>query len=215
MSELRVGAVIKSESAELGKVDALVIDPTDNSVTHLVVRHDPLGPRVLVPRDRVVSTGPDAVVVSLDEDSLHNCELFDAPQFNVPGSDWLPHEGEYEPGSYFLEPFATPLDAYVLAEMERVPKGEITIRRHDEVFSSDGTKVGHVDEFLVDPADGHVTHVVLREGHGLHHEDVVVPIGGATFEEGRVVLGIDLTKVHALEHIRVKRHGHVHQGDLD
>lgn len=215
MSEFRVGASVYGDGGDFGKVDALVIDPTVQSVTHLVVGHEPLGRRVLVPLASVVKATPEAIEVDLTEESFHACELFDEPSYNAPGADYEPPAAVYEPGAYFLEPFASPLEGWALAEHERIPKGEVTIRRGDEVFSRDGTRVGHVDEFLVDPADAHVTHVVLREGHVLRHsDDVVVPIGGATFEEGRVVLGLDLDAIHALARIPVRRHGHVHQADV-
>jgi sporulation protein YlmC with PRC-barrel domain len=90
------------------------------------------------------------------------------------------------------------------------------VRRGDAVRSADGNQVGHVDELLVDPSDGAVTHLVLREGHVLKRdEDVVVPVAGATFSEGVVQLGIDLEAVHALEHLPVKRHGHVVASRVD
>lgn len=212
MSELRVGAVINGSDGELGKLDALVIDPTTRQVTHLVVSHDRLSPRVLVAIGDVASTSPEVITLDLDEEALLASERFDRPDFNEPDETWANEEMALDPGSYFLEPFASPLDGWVLATHERVPKGEVSIRRGAEVYSSDGTKVGQVDEFLVDPEDGHITHVVLREGHFFKHdEDVVIPVGSATdLEEGRVVLDIDLHEVDALERIPVTRHGHVH-----
>lgn len=210
MSELRVGATIRGTDGDLGKLDALVIDPTSHAVTHLVVTHDRLGPRMLVPESVVRAATPEVVEVDLDEAALDAGERFDAPNYNVPGEDWEHASVAFDPDALFLEPYATPMDGWVLTSHERVPKGEVTIRRGSEVFSSDGTKVGHVDEFLVDPADGHITHIVLREGVIRHH-DVVVPVGSAVLEEDRVVLDLDLTEVHDLEHIPVRRHGHVHQ----
>lgn len=210
MSELRVGATIRGTDGDLGKLDALVIDPTSHAVTHLVITHDRLGPRMLVPESVVRAATPDVVEIDLDEAALDAGERFDAPNYNVPGEDWEHANVAFDPDALFLEPYATPMDGWVLTSHERVPKGEVTIRRGSEVYSSDGTKVGHVDEFLVDPADGHITHIVLREGVIRHH-DVVVPVGSALLEEDRVVLDLDLTEVHDLEHIPVRRHGHVHQ----
>jgi len=213
MGELRVGAAVKGSEADLGKIDALVIDPTTTKVTHLVVAHEVLARRVLVPLAKVTSSTPDVVDVDLTEEQFRDCELFDEPAFNVPDAGYTGDLG-YEPGAYFLEPFASPLDGFNRPDLERIPKGEVTIRRGDEVYSKDGTRVGHVDELLVDPSDGHVTHVVLREGHLLRHEDVVVPIGGATIEEGRVIVGLQIDALHELPRIPVKRHGHVSSNDL-
>lgn len=214
MSEFRVGAVVAGSGVELGKLDALIIDPTTRQVTDLVVSHDRLAPRLVVPISKVTEATPEVVTLDLDEDELHDCARFDEPNFNQPGDDWSKGEVMLDPGSYFLEPFASPLDGWVLATHEHIPKGEVSIRRGSEVYSSDGTRIGHVDEFLVDPPDGHITHVVLREGHVFaRDDDVVIPVSNATHvEEGRVLLDIDLDQVNALDRIPVKRHGHV-RGD--
>jgi len=210
MGELRVGATVRGRDSDLGQLDAVIIDPTTRAITHLVVTHDRLGPRLLVAESAVVQADADVVVVDLDDDGLDACERFDAPNYNIPGEDFDHAEVAFDPDALFLEPYATPMDGWVLTSHERVPKGEVAIRRGSEVFTSDGTKVGHVDEFLVDPDDGHITHVVLREGR-IRHVDVVVPVGAATgIEDDRVVLDLDLTAVDALDKIPVRRHGHVH-----
>ncbi len=214
MGELRVGSAVVGTEGGLGKLDAIVIDPTTTTVTHLVVAHEALGRRVLVPLDVVTSSTPDAIAVDLTEKTFRECTPFDEPAFNVPDAGYTGDLG-YEPGAYFLEPFASPLDGFNNPDLERIPKGEVTIRRGDEVHARDGSRVGHVDELLIDPTDGHVSHVVLREGHVLRHDDdVVAPIGGAVIEEGRVILGLTIDELHALERIPVKRHGHVSTKDL-
>lgn len=211
MTQLRAGAEVVGADGALGTVDALVVDPSNRAVTHIVVLHDRLGPRMLVPVERVLEATPERATLDMDLTGLDACKRFDEPNFDAPGEAWAHGEVMLEPGSYFLEPYVTPVDGWLLAEHERIPKGEITIRRGDEVVSSDGTRVGQVDEFLVDPDDDHITHVVLRQGHVLRHDDdVVIPVSAATrFEEGRIVLEIDLADVESLPKIPVHRHGHV------
>ena len=215
MGELRVGATVHGTDGDLGVVDALVIDPVRAVVTHVVV----LGvdnDRVLLPLDAVADSSPTDVTTTLEVAAFAGLTPFDEPGYHAPSVEWQSAELSFEPGAYYLEPFASPLEGWSLADHERVPIGEVTVRRGDEVASSDGTVVGHVDELLIDPADGQVTHIVLREGHILRHDDdVVVPIGGATFTEGSVHLGLDLAAVHALERVPVKRHGHVRAASLD
>lgn len=216
MGELRVGAVVRGAEGEVGTVDALVIDPVRAVVTHVVVTTTTDARRVLVPIGAVTDSSPHEVVTSLDGPGFAACAPFDEPGYHAPSVEWQSAELAYEPGAYYLEPFASPLEGWSLADHERVPIGEVTIRRGDEVVTADGTPVGHVDELLIDPADGHMTHLVLREGHLLGRDhDVVVPIGGATFTEGRVRLGLDLPAVHALERLPVHRHGHVVASELD
>lgn len=210
MGELRVGADVRGADGPLGTVDSIVIDPVRSVVTNVVVRSGPEAARTLVPMDAVRDASPNEVVVDLDQAGYAACPPFDEPGYHAPDIDWQSAELAFEPGAYYLEPFASPLEGWTLAAHERIPLGEVTVRRGDVVRSSDGNEVGQVDELLVDPADGAVTHLVLREGHVLRRdEDVVVPVAGATFSEGTVQLGIDLVAVHALEHLPVTRHGHV------
>jgi sporulation protein YlmC with PRC-barrel domain len=212
VSELRVGAEVRgADDVRLGGIDALIVDPTEPAVTAIVVVGEPLAPRRLLPVERIRSATPEYVIVDLDAEGFDRSERFDEPAFNVPGNESPSGEPFLEPGAYFLEPYATPLDGWLLSEHERIPKGEVSIRRGDEILSSDGTHVGHVDEFLVDPSDGHITHVVLRQGHVFRHdEDIVIPVGVATtFEEGRVILDIDLRAIEQLPAIPVQRHRHI------
>lgn len=213
MSQFRVGATVRGTQSELGKVDALIVDPTSRRVTHLVVLRHRLGPRVLVPEGSVLEATPDEVLVQLDDDELERCERFDELSYDRPGPAAMYDELALEPGSYFLEPYVSPIEGWVLAGHERIPKGEVSIRRGDEVLASDGSRLGQVDEFLVDPADGHITHIVLRQGHVFRHDDdVLIPVGSARFEEGRVVLDLDAATVEALPKIPVRRHRHVQPG---
>jgi sporulation protein YlmC with PRC-barrel domain len=207
----RAGATVQGTDGELGKLEAVIIDPTDQRVTHLVVAYDRLGPRALVPLAEVTGASPDVVTCSLDAAGVRACPTFDVSTVNEPGSDFDIDDAYVDPGMYYLEPFATPMDAFPLGTHERIPKGECSIRRGDEVITADGTRAGHVDEFLIDPADGHITHVVLREGHAFGRDvDIVVPVSHATdISEGVVRLDIDLEHVAELDHIPVKRHGHV------
>ena len=216
MGELRVGADVRGTDGELGTVDSIVIDPVRSVVTHVVVRSGPEARRSLVAMASVRDSTPGEVSVDLDQAAFAACPPFDQPGYHAPDIEWQSAELAFEPGAYYLEPFASPLEGWTLADHERIPLGEVTVRRGDVVRSSDGNEVGHVDELLVDPSDGGVTHIVLREGHVLaRDEDVVVPVAGATFGEGTVRLGIDLTAVHALDHLPVKRHGHVVAATLD
>lgn len=210
-----MGATVRGPDGDHGTVDALIVDPTTDQVTSLVVSRGLSEPRVLVSATSVVGADPDAVTVDLDAAALDACEAFDEIGYDRPQEPWT-MEGALaaDPSGYFLEPFVTPIDPGAVAGHERIPRGEVAVRRGTPVRSSDGTHVGHVDELLVDPADGHVTHVVLREHHLLgRDQDVCVPVGRATtFEPDLVVVDLDVAALAALEHVPVKRHHHLGGG---
>jgi len=59
---------------------------------------------------------------------------------------------------------------------DRVPAGEVEVRRGDHVHATDG-KIGRVQGLVIDPKDHHVTHVLLGEGHLWGKKEIAVPIG--------------------------------------
>jgi sporulation protein YlmC with PRC-barrel domain len=66
-----------------------------------------------------------------------------------------------------------------------VPLGEVEVRRGDHVHATDGT-IGRVQGLVIDPADHHVTHVLLDEGHLWGQKRVAIPISvvAAVDEDG-------------------------------
>lgn len=210
MTELRAGARIRCADGEPGgHVDAFVVDPVAVRVTHLVAAVDHLGTRVLVDLATVRAANPDEVELTLDQATLLGSPSFDEPDFKTPDDGWHNRDLPLDPGSYFLEPFASPLTGWSLTTHERVPPGEVTFRRGAEVVSSDQHHVGRVDEFLIDPTDGHLTHVVVRDGR-IRQRDVVLPIANVTdLTADRVEVDLTDAEVDALPHIPVRRHGHV------
>ena len=62
---------------------------------------------------------------------------------------------------------------------DRVPVGEVEVRRGEHVHATDGT-IGRVQGLVIDPSDHHVTHVLLDEGHLWGKKRVAIPIGAVT-----------------------------------
>jgi hypothetical protein len=88
---------------------------------------------------------------------------------------------------------------------DRIPKGEVEIRRASEVRSRDGQRLGRVDGFLVD-GDDQITHVVLERGHLWGRRDVTIPIGSATqVEMDSVTVSLTKDEVAALRAVPVHR----------
>lgn len=59
---------------------------------------------------------------------------------------------------------------------DRVPAGEVEVRRGEHVHASDGN-IGRVQGLVIDPKDHHVTHVLLQEGHLWGKREIAIPIG--------------------------------------
>jgi sporulation protein YlmC with PRC-barrel domain len=72
------------------------------------------------------------------------------------------------------------------------------VRQGARVEATDG-RVGRLDEFLVDPANEHVTHLVMREGHLWGRRDVTIPVSEIDLiEEDTIYLKLDKEQVGAL-----------------
>ena len=210
---LELGAPVRCTDEELGELADVVIDPVMKRVTHLVVnpRHEH-GTARLVPVE-LAEGGEEQPVISL------NCTVEEARrfapvqefaylrlgEFPVDDPDWdvgiqdvlaMPYyESGLGPGDYAA-------DTGII--YDRVPKGEVEIRRSSAVTSADGHHLGHVDGFLVDGEQ--ITHVILEHGHLWGRRDVTVPIGAvAKVETDAVTLGLSKDEVGALDSVAVRR----------
>jgi hypothetical protein len=67
--------------------------------------------------------------------------------------------------------------------------------------------VGRVDEFLVDPTDERITHLVIREGHSWDRKEVTIPVNQvARMAEETVYLKLDRQQTAVLPAIPIRRH---------
>jgi len=214
---LEVGKPIRCSDGPFGELADVVVDPIKKRVTHLVVKpREALGPTRLGPLD--LAAGTDEGGIALD------CTADDVGQFpTVQESSYLrtgdvPHgDSEWDVGvedvlamPYYssmgltMEPGG--LDSPIVMTYDRIPKGEVEIRRSSRVTSADGHDLGTVEAFLVEEDD--ITHIVLERGHLWGRRDVTIPIGAvARVETDAVTLGLSKDEVGALPSTRVHRWG--------
>src|SRR5262245_51041874 len=194
---LELDKPVLCEEDEVGKLADLVVDPVAKRVTHLVVksRHG-AGMSHLVPIDLVEpyeQVGGIVLTCSRAElDALPPVEEFQYLRLG----DVATHDPKWDVGVsdvlalpyYDSTGLAGPVDA--VGDMgvvyDRVPKGEVEVRRASRVMASDGHYIGDVDGFLVD-AEDHITHFVLERGHLWGRREVTVPIGAVASVESDVV----------------------------
>ena len=193
-----------------GKLRRVVVDPLARAVTHLVVEPThPRGTSRLVPVALVRSNGAGIQLrcTTSTFDALDDAE---ETQF-LPGAtgQWdygqeqmlsLPYyglgigtaAGGIAPGvggSAGVAPYARTVD--------RVPTGEVQVRRGEQVHATDGD-IGRVRGLVVDPRDHHVTHVLLDEGHLWDKKRVAIPINSVAGVEDGVRLTLTKDEVRDL-----------------
>jgi sporulation protein YlmC with PRC-barrel domain len=214
---LDLGSPVHCADAQFGELADVVIDPTTRCVTHLVVRpHTRPDDARIVPVDWATSEGTgtairlSATVAEVDRlDPLHETAYLRLGEFPVEDPDWDVGVEDMLGLPYFQGIEAQPIEAdpHVMVGYDRIPKGDVEIRRASAVTAADGAHLGHVDGFVVDQA-GHISHVVLERGHLWGRRDVTIPIGAVDrVENDVVVLRLTTGEVGALPSHRVRRWG--------
>ncbi len=75
----------------------------------------------------------------------------------------------------FTQPMVT-YDTWVEPVPEQhIPHDELAVYRGMDVRTGEG-KVGTVDELVVDPDSGNITHLLMRKGHLWGKKDVAIPV---------------------------------------
>jgi PRC-barrel domain len=182
-TEYNIGAEVRCGDGVCGQLRCVVVDPVARALTHLVVepKHR-WGLGKLVPIDLVDASAKEICLrcSTAEFDALEDGEetrLLSEP------SDQL----GYGAGQVLAWPYY-PLGAMGSAGMasgpqsityDRVPAGEVEVRRGEHVHATDGN-IGRVRGLVIDPHDHHVTHVLLEEGHLWGKKEVAIPIDAVT-----------------------------------
>jgi sporulation protein YlmC with PRC-barrel domain len=213
---LELGKSVRCTDELFGELEDVVIDPIAKQVTHLVVKpkHGDEIAR-LVPIELVETGGEDAKEIRLrctaeDVRRLEHVQEFaylrlgqtptSDPDWDVGVQDVLALP--YYEGSEIVGYGGGLGDAGVT--FDRVPKGDVEIRRRSTVAASDDQYLGTVDGFVVD--DSHITHFVLEQGHLFGKREITIPIGAvAKVESDAISLSLSKAQVEELPAVRVHR----------
>jgi sporulation protein YlmC with PRC-barrel domain len=86
-----------------------------------------------------------------------------------------------------------------------IPPGELAVRRGARVEATDG-RIGRIDEFLVDPESGYITHLCLRESRLRGDTVTCIPVSEIDEIKERIVyLKMDKNTIASLPSVTVKR----------
>ena len=192
-AEFAIGAEASATDGPVGKVSRVVVDPVAKALTHLVVEPGlRQGPSRLVPLELVVGGGGGGEVrLSCTKAEFENLEPAEETKF-IPRTTSF---GSYGAGDVLSWPYygaagigdldgiggaggmgaedGSPVPRTVT--YDTVPVGEVGVRRGQPVLATDGA-IGHVQGLVVRPDTGHVTHVLLQEGHLWGKKEVAIPI---------------------------------------
>jgi sporulation protein YlmC with PRC-barrel domain len=210
--EFDIGAEVTCSDGTCGELRRVVVDPVARAITHLVVE-----PKYrqnkghLVPIDRVEDVTDKEIRLRC---SMSEFEAFeDAEETKLlPGATGQWRYGQNQMSSF---PYFSLMGGLGLGSMgmrvgglgglgladdgmglgpqletiDRVPVGEVEVRRGQHVQATDG-RIGRVKGLVVDPADHHVTHVLLDEGHLWGKKEIAIPISAVAGLDDGVQLNL-------------------------
>jgi sporulation protein YlmC with PRC-barrel domain len=209
---LEIGNRVRCTDGVYGELADIVIDPLEKRVAHLVVQPEQgEGEARLVPIQLAKGRDDKQREIGL-ECTLEEAQGFEsvreAAYLRLGESPAADPDWDVGVEAVLAMPYYSgELDSHVAMYYDRVPKGEVEVRRASAVISADGYSLGEVDGFVVD-ADEHITHFVLERGHLWGRKEVTIPIGAvARVESDAVHVALSKDEVGALPAVRVGRHG--------
>lgn len=189
-----------------GRSTYIILNPTRRTVTHVVVqKHGMVHSTYLVPIDHIVESAAERITLRCTQAELLRLPTFLETEF-VPSEQVEDYLGErYEDAAFMLWPYRSPEDAMALVDVEQIPPDELAIPRGTAVKATDG-HVGHVDEFLINPETGYITHLILGEGHLWGRKEVMIPVSALKQIEADVVyLQLDKERIEQLPTLPLKK----------
>ncbi|MBO0894095.1 MAG: hypothetical protein J2O39_06935 [Acidimicrobiales bacterium] len=195
-----IGTEVLCSDGPCGHLKRVVINPVAKVLRHLVVepRHRQ-GLGRLVPIEKVASAG-EVIRLSCTIKEFEALPFAEETRFLTGTARDL----EYEPDETYVMPYfalgsaggfrsmASVDAAPHVISYDKIPAGEVEVRRNDPVHATDGA-IGRVRGLVVDPVDQHVTHVLLDEGHLWGRKEVAIPITAVTEVDDQGA-HLDLTK---------------------
>jgi sporulation protein YlmC with PRC-barrel domain len=217
---LDLGKPVRCSDDVFGVLADVVIDPVTKRVTHLVVRperQDTIATRLVPIELAEEDEGGEAIWLRCTVDEAGKLDIVEEFAYLRLGEspardpDWDVGIQEVLAPPFYegtgFDDYAGELGTSEALIYDRVPKGEIEIRRSSPVYSSDGHHLGHVDGFVVDETD-QIAQLVLERGHLWGRREVTVPIGAvASVANDEVKLSLSRDEVGALPAVRVHRWG--------
>ena len=216
---LDIGCPVRCSDGDFGEISDVVIDPTTRRVTHLVVQpHNRQESALLVPAAWARASGTRDADITLDRtiaeigalEPVREAAYLRLGEFPVEDPEWDVGVQDLLAMPYYQDlggvtGASLDYDKHVTIRYDRIPKGEVELRRASAVRSSDGHHLGHVDGFIVDDEE-HITHIVLERGHLWGKREIAVPVGAiAAIETDSAVLSLTKDEVGAIRTTRVHR----------
>lgn len=189
------------DGSSVGWSTGVVINPSTGRIIDLIVK-EKMSPHTLrlVPVEHVLGSTPQRIELGCAAADFARMAPFVKAEFMEVD---IPH---YLGDGYVCPCFIAESET-AIATAEQISPEELAIRKGAKVEASDGP-VGQVDGFLIEPANGFITHLVLQRDHLWGRRVVTIPVSKINyFSDERVYLKLDKQGIADLPDIPVKPWG--------
>jgi sporulation protein YlmC with PRC-barrel domain len=204
--DIPIDAQVQCTDGQCGKSTFVIVNPIKRIVTHFVVKDKrfPEDPDRLVPVERIAEISGKQIHLECTRSEVAGMQPFTTTRFvQKEEPDYATSYMAGDPNA-FTHPMVA-YDTWVESVPEvHVPHDELAVYRGMDVRTDQG-KVGKVDELVVDPDSGEITHLLMRKGHLWGAKDVSIPVSAIDLVAAdEVYLNIDNEAVAALPSVAVK-----------
>jgi sporulation protein YlmC with PRC-barrel domain len=208
VTQFVIGDNVRCDGRSCGVISRMIVDPVAETVTHLVIdpRHGKKHGRI-VPLDIVEST-PHGVELQCSLAAFDGLRAAEETEFLRPEDGYTSEQALIWP-YYSHATGASGAAAGLGSEKvfravthDKVPLGEVAVRRGDPVHATDGD-IGSVQGLVLDQASHEVTHVLLREGHLWGRREVSIPIRAVTATDTVVQVNLTRTEIGNLPSVDI------------
>lgn len=174
--QLEIGTRVRSiDDQEVGRIAWLILDPDSGRVKMTVIQKGLLlAHEIEIPLDAFAPDPNGGVRLSYTAEEVTQLPRFDQSRYTSPAPDRVASWGWPEPAAGLLVPDYT-LPGPTLTDEDRGGRSEedldnAIIREGNEVFSSDGEKVGDIHRITFDADTGRTLAFAVRSGFLFTHE---------------------------------------------
>ena len=205
--DIPIKAEVLCTNGMYGHSTRIILNPTTEQITHLVVKEAVFGIERMAPIELVQESTPTKIRLNASRSDLEKLPPLTITEYLEPNDPF----NQYTSDQYLLWPYAASGHVDIPVDSDLVPPDELSVRRGNRVEATDG-HVGRVSEFIVSPTNGHISHLVLEEGPFWSKKDVTIPISQVDhIEKDTVYLKLNKQAIAALPTMPIQRGMRSHQ----
>jgi uncharacterized protein YrrD len=200
---IKLGAKVKTEDGKsIGEVDRVVIDPSDEEITQIVVKKGVFFTEdKLIPISMLGSVGESEVQLRASEHEIEEMPDFETMMYlnydemTEVDRDQVGYAARlimYPPSGVMNMPVGLRNIPPVITRVKQnIPAESVAIVDGADVMGLEGKKVGEVDEIIMNPELDRATYFVITKGFLLKEKKLVPVEWVKTMEDGKIQLIVD------------------------